>query len=388
MNVLYINYWGINEGLTQATTLPNLQILNDDARVTKVVFTTIEREDKKVNQFDRLQKVLHIPLYSGSSLLSKFADFTVFPKQLIKLCKKHNIHKIIARGAPTGGIAWLVCRKTKIPFIVESYEPHADYMLSGGTWAKNGIKYRIQTFLEKKQKIYAKGLIPVAYNYQETLIKEGISTDRLAVAPCPVDMQQFYFDVKKSEEIRNKLRCSFKTVVGIYVGKFGDIYYKEEVLPVFEEAFRLFADFRLVILTPQEDEFTERLKIKFGQKLLLCQVGHNEVKDYLSAADFAFATYKEGEVKKNLSPIKIGEYWACGLPVFVTEGIGDDSQIIKETGLGATFSFSKPESVGQGLKQIKGLLNESSVGEKIKELAYKHRSIERTKDAYEKLLFI
>ena len=165
------------------------------------------------------------------------------------------------------------------------------------------------------------------------------------------------------------------------------MYYHEEVISIFENAFQVFDNFRLVILTPQNDTFIEQLIIKFGDRLFLKKVKHKEVVDYLSIADFAFATYKEGEVKKHLSPIKIGEYWACGLPVLITEGIGDDSNIVKETGLGATFSFSKEKSVFDGLSKIKALLKDSSIPEQIQELARRYRSIEQTKAAYEKLLF-
>ena len=43
-SILFINYWGVEEGLTQATTLPSLNLLDQDPRVDKVVFCTIERE--------------------------------------------------------------------------------------------------------------------------------------------------------------------------------------------------------------------------------------------------------------------------------------------------------------------------------------------------------
>ncbi len=202
-----------------------------------------------------------------------------------------------------------------------------------------------------------------------------------------MDRDQFYLDTEKRERLRREINCFSNTTVGVYVGKFGDIYYKEEVIPVFEEAFRVFDDFRLLILTPQNDAFTERLKSLFGDKIFLLKVQHNEVKDYLSASDFAFATIREDAVRTYCSPIKIGEYWACGLPIFISEGIGDDSQIIEETGLGAVFTNVKPQTIKNGLEHIKTLINKDGVKEEIQGLAKKHRSINRTKEAYEKLVF-
>jgi glycosyltransferase involved in cell wall biosynthesis len=387
MNILFINYWGLNEGLTQATTLPNLKILNEDNRVRKIIFTTIEREDKNVTLLSMFDKVKHIPLYSGMSVFNKFADFTIFPKGLIEICKEYKIDEIIARGAPTGGIAWLVSRKTKIPFVVESYEPHADYMLSGGTWRKSGFKYQIQKLLERKQNKYASGLITVTHNYKRDLIRKGIGPSKVMVAPCPVDLKRFYPDTEERTRVRKYLNCTPDSVLGIYVGKFGDIYYKEEIIPIFKEAFKIFDDFRLVILTPQKDEFIDVLKSEFGEKLHLLSVPHTEVNSYLSASDFAFATIREHPVRAYCSPIKTGEYWACGLPVFITVGVGDDSHIIEETQLGATFTLSKPQTITDGLSHIKKLIKKKGVQEDIQNLALKYRSIDYTKRAYEKLLF-
>ena len=61
-------------------------------------------------------------------MLNKINDFNYFPKQIIKYSHEKNINLIIARGAPSAVLAFKASKVLKIPFIVESYEPHADYM--------------------------------------------------------------------------------------------------------------------------------------------------------------------------------------------------------------------------------------------------------------------
>ena len=123
-----------------------------------------------------------------------------------------------------------------------------------------------------------------------------------------------------------------------------------------------------------------------GNSFVAC-VSHDEVPSYLSAADFAFALYRPSISKKYLSPIKNGEYWANGLPVILTEGIGDDSQIIDSEGGGVTFSL-EGNSLGKALERIEVIIKSGSreeVSKGIREIASRHRSFDIAREVYEKV---
>ncbi|GEM_PF-6753269 len=45
MNILFLSYWGINEGLTAATVFPHLEILAGFSNIDKVLLVTIERDE-------------------------------------------------------------------------------------------------------------------------------------------------------------------------------------------------------------------------------------------------------------------------------------------------------------------------------------------------------
>ena len=80
-----------------------------------------------------------------------------------------KIDFIIARGAAAGALAYKAFKKTKVPFYVESFEPHAAYMLESSVWSKNDPRYLFQKRWEGKQKKYATGLMPVSNNYKKQL---------------------------------------------------------------------------------------------------------------------------------------------------------------------------------------------------------------------------
>ncbi len=420
MNILFIGYWGANEGLSVATIYPHLQILSNFSEVQKIVYASIERnfvgdgtpnsdgagaaaiksiaakdfctsDVMNVAAIKPIPKVIHIPLHSGNSLKHKFSDFWQFPRQLAKICQTHQIDVMICRGAPAGSLGYLVHQKNKLPFHVESFEPHAQYMLESGVWKSYDLRYVLQKHWEKKQKQYAQGLIPVAENYRRQLIKEGVKAKKIKTMPCAVDLTKFTFHEQARTKMRAQLGIPAKAVVSIYVGKYGGLYMDDEAFQLYQVAFKLWQDFHLIILSPAVHHEHIRAQLANFQlpveKMHVAEVAHEQVADYLSASDFAFATYRPGKSKKYLSPIKVGEYWANGLPIMLTEGVGDDSSIIREEGGGAIFDVKDSLSISLAFEKIYSIIEHTDYRISVVKLAEKYRSFDRTTEAYHDLLF-
>ena len=61
MNILFIGYWGINEGLTQATIVPHLKILSTFPTIKKIIFSSVERNEIIGPQNLSIPKTTHFP---------------------------------------------------------------------------------------------------------------------------------------------------------------------------------------------------------------------------------------------------------------------------------------------------------------------------------------
>jgi hypothetical protein len=389
MNILFIGYWSFHEGLTQATILPHLKVLSEMPEVKKVVLTSIERAPPLSPFCLSIPKTTHISIYSRNlpfNLLNKIYDFYHFPKILLKIIQKHQIDKIICRGSPAGALGYLIWKKTKIPYVVESFEPHADYMLESSVWKHYDPRFLMQRYWEKKQKQTANGLMPVAENYRQKLINEGVASNKIVTVPCSVDIARFIYNQADRSKTRSQLGIKPNRVVGIYVGKFGGIYYDDEAFKLIQSAFQYFNNFFLIILTPQKiTGIRNKLKSHFIlSNYHISSKPHLEIPRFLSAADFAFSLYLPSPSKKYLSPIKHGEYWANGLPILVPDGIGDDSEIIKNEGGGAIIKW---DDLCKSFKEVEDIIAVPEYRRKIPELAVKYRNPERAVDAYNRLLF-
>jgi glycosyltransferase involved in cell wall biosynthesis len=399
MRILFLSYWGLNDGLTTSTVFPHLQLLQQRPDVEAIRLVTIERgaEAQAALQFQpgfAADKISFEPLRSKPSrnvILNKIEDFTRFPTELVRQIEEFRPDFILARGAPAGALAYLVWQRTKLPFYVESFEPHADYMLESGVWRRYDPRYLFQRHWEKRQKQLAMGLMPVAENYRQQLISEGVPARRIVTIPCSVDARAFAYDEPARNRVRQQLGFTDPAaVVGIYVGKFGDIYYDEEAFALFRAAADYFGPaFRLIILTPNAEADVRRKLAAVGldaSRVFVTKAPHHEVPGYLSAADFSFAPIRPAPCRLFCSAIKVGEYWASGLPVLLTTGVGDDSAIIEAEGGGAVFDLSQPDSVPTALARLAALLSQPNHRAAIHELALRHRSLNRAREAYAALL--
>ena len=388
--VLFICYWSIYDGLTVSTVLPSLERLQEFSSIAKIYLVTIEREPYNLDgaEVKLPPKVFHFPLLISNSSFFFFRyikEFVLFPKRLQELVNQKEINVILARGAPAGTMAHAVAKKYNLPYYVESYEPHADYMADSGVWSRGGLKYFYQKRSEQKQNKYAQGLMPVAVNYRHVLISEGVIEGKVMTVACPVDAR-FSHNLYERGQVRERFNIEPTAIVGIYVGKYSGLYLEDEAFEIYKQSFSLIPDFRLIILSPKAGAYVQKKLAAHdinSAKVYVAAVPHHEVPAYLSAADFAFATYKPGPSKKYLSPVKIGEYWANGLPVLLTEGVGDDSDIIKNEGGGATFNLKEADSLERALEKIQQIVKDPNHRQEIPKLAQKYRSPDRIKEAYE-----
>ena len=72
MHICFVSYWGLKEGLTQATVLPHLQILAERKDVHLISFVTVERKGK-VEPLG-MDKVQHHMLSRSEAVAKKLFD--------------------------------------------------------------------------------------------------------------------------------------------------------------------------------------------------------------------------------------------------------------------------------------------------------------------------
>ena len=344
LNICFVSYWGINEGLTQATVLPHLRILSNNKDVDRIYFFTIERQGLSA-EFE-LYKLEHFRIASSANVLRKAFDKRRLEAHIKALYAKNSIHMIMARGVMAGRLVLNISNQLSIPLSIESFEPHADYMLEDGVWKLNSLKYKLLQRAERQEKRQARFILPLTNIYAEELLRiEGLDQEKLMITPCCVNSSVFAYNDVDRQKVRAKLGIKPDTIVGIYTGKIGGIYLDQEALQLFNSARSFYyGKFHLLILSPDKNIWREKLAASgFSEnEFSLDFVSQGQVAAFLSAADFAFSLHRPTPSKKAISPIKNAEFWANGLSIIMPDGIGDDSEITKNKNLGVVVEdFNK-----------------------------------------------
>ncbi len=393
MTILYLGYWSSADVLTQSVIIPRLTILSELPEMDTIVFCSIERAGD--NPIDvNINKVRHVKFLSqpGKNVFAaKFYDFTHLPSFLLKEIKAHNVTGILCNSPLAGAIGYLLWTKTNIPFIVECFEPHAAYMLESGVWSKYDPRYIILRFFEWQQKRRALALLTVSSHYTSRLIEEGVGAEKIFTMPNGISLERFQFNDERRNQIRKTLGITSDMVTGIYVGKFGDIYYHQEAFNLFASAFLFFGErFYLIILSSHDHNDIEENLMRSNiprVRVFLARVPNDIVPQYLSAADFAFSTIKPAPCRLYCCPIKDGEYWANGLPVLLEDGIGDDSDIIKNEGGGFLLNMRNPDKSFMKIQNLM-LANRAETALEIQSIAFKHRRLGLIREVYEEILHL
>lgn len=391
--LLFLDYWSLHEPLTQATVLPTLRMVLEERSADRIVLVTVERGPRAVSTPAALgQGIVHRPLVAGRAwprALARAWDVLNMVPRVAAIAREEHVTNLMARGVVAGGLAHFVHYRTGIPFAVDYVEPHNEYMTDVGEWTRGGALDRGLGWLIKAQLRSARFGVTVTNNYLERLVAMGVPRAKLLNAPCPVDPIRMRFDPAQ----RTALRAHHGwggALIGVYAGKFGGLYHEEHAFRAFANAQRHAGEgYVTIILTPHpEEEVREGLRAAgyVGERVLVRYAEHHEVPAYLSAADFAFAPYRATPSSACISPMKLGEYWANGLPVLLSRGVGDDSAIIeREPFAGALFDPLGADLVS-GMDRIRNILTMPQQRMRTAELADRYRSMEFTRQAYRRIL--
>lgn len=336
-NILILTYWSFKDALIQTYTLPYVhqisETLNDD---NKIILLTLEKEPQDsfaVNNKIRVISWLYKPL--GMKAAWMWFKYII---KLVRIIRKEKIDTIHAWCTPAGMIGYILSVITGKELVIDSFEPHAETMVENGEWKKDSFAFKLLFRFEKLQAHRAKHLIAISskmYSYAKE--KYNLTNKTLFIKPACVNLELFSNKNIKAPALIKELGLENK-IVCVYAGKFGGIYLEKEAFDFFKAAENFWGDrFVALILTSNTEEEIENYRIQSSLKttsIIRRFVPHAEIANYIGLGDFAFTPVKPIPTKQYCSPIKDGEYWALGLPVVITKNISDDSDIIKENGIG------------------------------------------------------
>jgi glycosyltransferase involved in cell wall biosynthesis len=396
MNLFFLSPWSALDPLTRTTVIAHMMILNRHFHIDKIDFFTIEKDviNPITSESGSLlpKGFVHYPIIASVSSifpLDRLLHLRHMRKILLRVARLRRPKLILCRGT-TGIFGDMLKRRLGIPYAVESFEPHAHYMLQTGTWQRWDPKYLVQRRWEEQVKRNASALITVSHGYAQHLReREGISLSRLRTVPCWVDSDRFRLDPQARFLLRQQLGIGDRLAV-VYAGKFGGIYSPLHDLAILRDLQQgLGQPIYLMLLTSADPDAVNQQINDAGfsaDQVFVQRVPYDHVNAYLNAADLAVSFINSGPWSFACSAIKHGEYWACGLPVLMPPGVGDEAGWLENEQAGAIAPFSDPAAVRAAAIRLRVILDEPDHRERIRAIGLRERGAASLLTTYSWLL--
>lgn len=397
MRLFYIAPWPAADPLTLSTVVPHLLALARESCLEDLTFFSCEKGPGQPSGYNPAFSIppqirhrsLHGPSAPSFPLVRRIQHHNQLSAALLQSARHHKPDLVICRGT-TGIFGDLLQRRLGIPYVVESFEPHAHYMLQTGTWRRWDPKYLVQRRWEERVKRNASALITVSHGYARHLReREGISPSRLRTVPCWVDGDRFRLDPQARLQLRQQLGIGDRLAV-VYAGKFGGIYSALPDLAMLRDLQQGLGKALFVMLLTSADVGAVHHHLHqagfASDQVFVQRVAHDQVNAYLNAADLALSFINSGPWSYACSAIKHGEYWACGLPVLMPPGVGDESNWLEREQAGAIASFNDATAVRAAAERLLPILADPAHRERIRSIGLRERGAESLVSTYRWLL--
>jgi glycosyltransferase involved in cell wall biosynthesis len=351
--ILIFAYYSYRDPVFQSAVLPYF-INFPSAEKFRFVLLTFEHDKYPLTQAEKIRisqelsdhKIIWKQLRWRSGTfkpVKKIIDLVSCLVAGIRLTRSFNVSAIYSEGWPGSLLGYYLARLTGCKHIVHTFEPHADYMVEAGVWRESSWETKLLRWHENKVALHASIIFTATDLYIQKLKERGVREKVLHRVPSCVDLTHFKFSLEARNAIRDRHGIGSGEPVLVYLGKFGGMYMEEEAFEFFKLC-QTEINAWIMIVSPDDQGKISNLCSQYfldTKRTLVTVLPRTEIPSYLSAADMGFVAVRQWPSKQYCSPIKTGEYLACGLPVIVPVGISDDGDKLKEAGLGILMKSLK-----------------------------------------------
>jgi glycosyltransferase involved in cell wall biosynthesis len=165
----------------------------------------------------------------------------------------------------------------------------------------------------------------------------GVAPEKCFVVPCLADAEKFYFSADSRAQARKRLGLGQECVL-IYPGSVGRWHFLEPTLQFVRNCMELDPRVFFVALTPEVEALTSLCAATLpARRFKVLAASHREVPEWLRAADGGLLLRERHPINAVAAPTKFAEYALCGLPVAISDGVGDYSELVQRMDTGVVI---------------------------------------------------
>ncbi|WP_425390375.1 hypothetical protein [Ekhidna sp.] len=345
-------------------------------------YALTRQEAEIIHKILQIDSIYWYPLKhrTGSFLLvKKLIDFLRSFLLILSLKIRYRIEKIFCFANIAASFGLFYSKLLKMDLVVYSYEPHSAFMLELGVWKASSLKYRLLHKVEEWVGKYATHIM-TGTKWMVEELKKRKTRAKVYRAPTAVDPNVFLFD-QQIRQTHRKEHGWVEKAVFLYAGKFGGLYYTEEVFSFFRRVKQRIAHAHLLVVSRDNKEMI----IDFAEKYLDSKDytlrearSAEEMASWISAADIGINAIPPTDAQKFRSPTKVAEYITVGIPYISTEGISEDDSYARDYQIGAVTPSLSGQPSDSFYNELEFLLTENKNQQvaRIRKVGLEYRSKE------------
>lgn len=296
--------------------------------------------------------------HPGMSLLQKAKDVAAGFAALARLRRRGYRH-IVSLGSVAGSFAYMCAAVLGMRLFLYQYEPHSEVSRDAGAWDENSLQYKLAWFFERKSAEFAHVIASGTRFMGERLHGEWGVRARFFRIPTVVNEDKFHFDAAVGQQVRAELGIGHEQPVLFYTGKFGGLYYAEEIARAFAWLREYEPNLHLLIVTPNDDAYVHGLFASAGvdkAHYSVCHSAYDQIERFYFAGDLGLITIPPGPGQKFRSSIKVGEYLCAGMPFLTPTGVSEDYLHARERDVGVVVDDFSERSIRAAWPEIQRYL--------------------------------
>ena len=279
-------------------------------------------------------------------------DFWVPQQQLYWIAKPPDqfVRTVIhARTQTSAAIAlrlkhWIP--KTRVVFDMRGDTP-AEYLLhvekSGGDIRSGSVQKKHEKLKRIERQVVkdSDAILCVSEVMRDKIVGEYlVPSQKIHVIPTVANTRKFSWNPQLRNAVRKELGIEDKFAF-VYAGSIRAYQSLKLLLDFFRKVQEHRPEVHLLLITPQRTEAEQSLYRSLSpDTYTIRSASHDEMARWLNAADAGLLLREFNAVNQVAAPTKFAEYLLCGLPVVMTKGIGDFSELAKQEALGIVLEGS------------------------------------------------
>jgi glycosyltransferase involved in cell wall biosynthesis len=376
IRVLYVVYWGALESLGQSLVVPAVLLL---AKLgVELTLITFEKPNDLADQnvlgalraaFAEANVRWHPLRYHKKPKWPATAwDGFAAVLKAIQLNFGGSFDVVHTRSFVAGPMGFVIARLLGARFVYHNEGFYPDEQVDGGVWKEGSKVHRLARHIESFLYDHADGIIALSERARTILTarpKVAKWHVPVIVVPSAVDLNAFQPPPARSSRARTRIRL-------IYLGSVGLRYRLDDAGRFVAAVRRLQPDTTLTVVSRADTALVTSMLDDAGlhrDAWTLKELPHREVPAELHRHDAGLFFLTEGLSEHGCSPTKIGEYWACGLPVVTTPNVSDTDAIVQAGRVGVVVRPHGKPGFDDGARALLDLLGDPALATRCRQAA-------------------